>query len=492
VKRLAPILLLLVLAAGARAEETAASAADKLRAAAPGQARLDAAKALAALGPAQAGALAERLKAPRAGSTDEARRAVLKQIGADVPDASGTFRPPPRQKGEDKPQGELDWLAALAPLAADDPAVVDSVEIVGLLRALAATRDVAAARVILEFAFTPEGTAFRDECGRVLRGMSPHSIPALLRATQDKKASGGSFARYASYQLDRLEKNRPTYALAAASDDALEIAMLDAIREVRHPDAVTAVLDRTNSPTLSVRKAAREAWLAYVTGPPPPPAPKAKRKLAGNKLSDEAMPLYLTYREFADQELRRVLTEKTGAAPDARLTPEQMTTKLWELYDTERAAVWDTEMKAAADLSAKNDHAGAVARYDAILMQDPTYARRGLMVPAYLALGKQQAEAKDWDHAVLTFHKAFSIDPAGEHAKEAESSLFYARAARAKQHGTGSADDLARARKLGAADDSLADAVEGTQRWMLWAGGAAAALALALIALALVVRRQAR
>jgi hypothetical protein len=488
VKRLAPTLLVLLFAAGARADDSVAKAADALRAAAPGQARLDAAKALVDLGPGHTADLVQRLGAPRAGSTDEARRAVLKGIGADVPAADGTFKAPPRVKGE-KQKGELDWLAALAPLPADDPAVVDALEVVGLLRALAKAKDITAARAVLDYAFTPDGTAFRDECGRQIRAMSPHSIPALLRASQDKKAAGGSFARYAAYQLDRMEKNRPAYALAAAPDDALEIAMLDAIREVRHPDAVTAVLDRTNSPTLSVRKAAREAWLAYVTGPPPPPAPKAKRKMAGNKLSDEALPLYLTYREFADQELRRVLTEKTGAAPDARLTPEQMTTKLWELYDAERAAVWDPQMKAAADLLAKGDSAGAVAAYDAILMQDPTYARRATMVPAYLALGKQQAEAKDWDKAVLTYHKAYSIDPAGEKAKEAESSLFYARAARAKAHGESSADDLARARQIGAADDSLADAVEGSRKWMLWAGLGAAALALALGALALGRRR---
>jgi hypothetical protein len=488
VTRLAIFLLALTLPTLARADEVS-RAADAVRAAAPGQPRLDAAKALAALDPSHHEALALRLRAAHAGSTVEARRAVLQQIGAEVPTADGTFKAPPRAKGEGAAK-ELDWLAALAPLPAD-PAVVDAVEIVALIRALSATNDVIAARAILEYAFTPEGTLFRDECGRYVRKMSPYSIPALLRASQEKKVAAGSYARYASYQLDRLEKNRPAYALSAAPDDALEIAMLDAIREVRHPDAVTAVLERTNSGAPAVRKAAREAWLAYVTGPPPPPAPKAKRKLAGNKLSDEALPLYLTYREFADQELRRVLTEKTGAAPDARLDVEQMTTKLWELYDAERTAVWDGDMKAAADLAAKGDHAGAVAKYDAILMQDPTYARRAQMVPTYLALGKQQAEAKEWDKAVLTYHKAYSIDPAGPSAKDAEGSLYYARAARAKAQGKASPDDLARAERIGEGDDAVIRGAKGKQPWLLWAGVGAAALALALIALAL-GRRAAR
>jgi hypothetical protein len=235
-------------------------------------ARLAAAHAVVALGPSAQAGLTGQLTHPR-GSTDAERRAVLRGIGAVMPDKSGVFSQPPRPpKGGPPP--EPDGLVELARLEGQDPALVESIETVVLIRALAATRTVAGAAAILDFAFSADGMAFRDECGRNLRAMSPYSLPALLRASAEKQKHKGSWARYASYQLDRLDKSRPSYALAAARAGDLEVAMLQAIGDVRHPDAVAAVLERCDSPSHAVRKAAREAWMALsVTRSPSPSRP---------------------------------------------------------------------------------------------------------------------------------------------------------------------------------------------------------------------------
>jgi len=49
--------------------------------------------------------------------------------------------------------------------------------------------------------------------------------------------------------------------------------------------------------------------MEYITGPPPPPAPVAKLNLPGGKKTKKAKPLWLTYRELADNELRKAANE---------------------------------------------------------------------------------------------------------------------------------------------------------------------------------------
>ncbi|HKA91920.1 MAG TPA: hypothetical protein VKE22_29860 [Haliangiales bacterium] len=427
-------------------------------------------------------ALAAKLKQRTA--TDAELRAVLARFGAEVPNDKGLFVQPPRP--DPKKKADPDWLAELGKLSEGEPGRTDAIAIVAALRALASAGTEPAADALLDFAFAPEGLVFRDECGRQLRAMSPHSLPTLLRASMDKRRDKGGYSRYAMYQLDRLGKNRPAYALAAAPDDEWEARMLDAVRDVKHPDAVTAVLDRIDAPSARVRKAAREAWLAYVTGPAPPPAPKAKRKLPGGKLSDKELPLYLTYREFAENELRRVLQQQTGTAPSAKLDAAAMTQLLFDLYDRRRADRWDDTMLKARELLGQKKVAEAVAIYDKVLVTDPTYAKRADMVAGYLERGRALKAEFKLDDAIATFHKAWSIDPDGARAKEAEAELFAARAARERTAGRSGAEDMARAV---AADPAVAGA-GSPRRWMLMAGIGVGAAGLFLAVLGLARRRR--
>ena len=143
--------------------------------------------------------------------------------------------------------------------------------------------------------------------GATSRKMEPTSIPALTRESQGKDADR---KRYGTWQLERLDRQEPGKALdAALGDEALTIAILDVFRATHHREAVHAVWKRVAADSPRVRAAARAAWMDYVTGPPPPPAPTAKLNLPGGKLTKKPKPLWLTYRELADNELRKAANE---------------------------------------------------------------------------------------------------------------------------------------------------------------------------------------
>lgn len=448
-------------------------------------------------------ALIARLKAPMK-STDEARRGVLAKIGAEVPRTDGSFAQPPRPTKDVVPK-DKDWLAELSALpdegtgVAPDQATVDVKEIVTVIRALAASQETRAADAIYDFAFAPDGIAFRDECGRYLRKMSPYSLATLLRASQvdNQKKVRPAYARYASYQLDRLDKARPAAVLSSAPNDAVEVEMLHAIRDGKHPDGVQPVLERCDSNTTAIRKAARDAWMAYVTGPPPPPAPKKKRKLPGGKMSDEELPLWLTYRELAVQELNaRLIAE--GLEIPKKAKAEKLTQILFEFYDKRRAGMWDADMAEAATLAGQSKWPEVAARYDRILAADPLYVRRHEMAPAYLELGKLRKAEGAWGAAADAFDRALSVDPGGAHAAQADAEMHFARAQLATEQGHAAAADDELARALvsdpdheGAKTAAAARPAPARRTWLLFAGLGTGVAALALLGFALLQRRKA-
>src|SRR5690349_7705605 len=92
-------LVLLMLVAQAAADEPVdlAKRLEALAAAAPGEPRLAAAKAVIAAGPTAIPALVAALKEKRA-STPDQLRGLLRGIRAEVPNTKGTFEQPPRPK----------------------------------------------------------------------------------------------------------------------------------------------------------------------------------------------------------------------------------------------------------------------------------------------------------------------------------------------------------------------------------------------------------
>jgi hypothetical protein len=449
-----------------------------------------------------------------------ARREVLTQIRAAVPDKAGKFSQPARQTGkEQKADDEIDWQAALLALA-PDPAG-DSAGAIGeviaddaAIRALAATRDIRAAQVIFDTAFAAETMIYRDECGRYLRRMEPASIPAL---TQQASAKDYDRKRYATWQLERLDRQEPGKALdAALGDEALTIAILDAFRVTHHREAVHAVWRRVDADAPRVRAAARAAWSAYVTGPAPPPAPLAKLSLPGGKKTKKPKPLWLTYRELADNELRKAANEllhedypledptledeeddHPRRSKTVKVDLEDLTRRLWAYYDAERAKQEAVQWAAAKQKLSSGDTAGAAAMADRMLAANPELGDRGdraAMAQLYLARGKQLEAAQQWAEAAAAYSKAHGLDPEGSAANDALAAHHFALGKALAQQGKDGGPDFRRAVALkpdyAPARTAAREVARSAQpMWMLYAAGVAAALAMALFAAAVVRRR---
>jgi hypothetical protein len=432
-------------------------------------------------------ALAAPLHRERA-STEAARRAILVDLGAEVPDAQGRFETPKRDPEEKDPESELHWLAELTERAPPGAAKDDLVTDVETLRALAATRRPAAAALLLEFAFSPAGLIYRDECGRSLRQMTPYALPALIRETQGDSKSAR--ARYARYQLERLDRENPAKAFADAPDEDLAVAILTAYGDVHHPDAIFLLLEAIDDPSPRIRAVARTAWLGYVTGEPPPPAPRQRLVLPGGRLTHEPQPLWLTYREHATIELARALEAVTGEKPARRASLAAQSEQLFAFYDGRRDAARAARFTAAAALAEAERFAEAAAEYDAILVEDAEFAQRAAMAPGYVGLARGLQKQKRWDDAQVAYAKARGVAPDGPLAREAGAGHTYARA-RVVAAGGGDpradlertlalAPDHAGARKLLAgADPDVVD--EARPRWMLYGGAGGASLALFLL-----------
>jgi hypothetical protein len=465
-------------------------------------------------------AIANYLARTHATSTAE-RRKILDAIKASVPDKSGRFSQPQRMKESDEKADEaFDWLAhlvdldvatipagktpedlpkALAEVIADDVAI----------RALAHSKDFHAAQLIFDASFDAETTIYRDECGRYLRKMEPLSIPALTREAQGKSFDR---ARYASYQLERLDRQEPLHALNAATDnEALTIAVLDVFRTTKHREAVHAVWTKVDDPSPRVREAARAAWLAYVTGDPPPPAPRRKLQLPGGKLTKVPKPLWLTYRELADNELRKAANELLHedyplddptlddierAKKTVKVDIEDLTKRLFAYYDGERtkkeAAEWTTA-KAKADAG---DLASATTLLDQQLAKNPERSEHVAMAKIYFTWARQLDDKQQWDAAAAAYSKAHGLDPKGANANDALAGHHYALGKALEAQGKDGGAEYRQAVALKpdyaqAKTAAAAAAPSDRPAWMLYAAAGAGGLALLLFGTAMLLRRRA-
>jgi hypothetical protein len=439
-------------------------------------------------------ALAAALARPRTATVDE-RRAVLRAIRASVPDASGKFETPKRQKADQvRADDDFDWLAELTAVDAALPGRGEVLADVALLRALATQRTRAAAAAIVDAAFAPDTMIYRDECGRRLRAMAPQSLPALTVASQSDEAPR---ARYANYQLERLDRQEPGKAMAAtATDEELRIALLRAFGSSHHREAVATVLRYTDAPAPRVRAAARAAWLDYVTGPPPKPARTKRLQLPGGKLADKATPLWLTYRELAAIELKRTAENVLGSTftdgPEPNL--ETLSKELFAHYDGLRARADDATFAAAKAKVDAGDLPAAIAEFDRLLATTGQIPHPTEAAAYYLQFAQRLERDAAWDQAATAYGKALGIDPKGSHAVDAEAGREYALGKALETAGKdGSANfrravalkpDYAPARAAAAKDG------QATKPWLLWAAAAGATFALGFLIAGLRRRRE--
>jgi hypothetical protein len=415
-------------------------------------------------------------------SSDADRRAVLGAIGAELPDDQGKFRAPDRQTATDEATNDkFDWLAKVSALDGNTPGVADVIADIAAIRALAAAHEPGGATAILDFAFTPDGVAYRDECGRYLRRMAPWSLPALIVGSE--KVGDLSKSRYANYQLERLDRQNPRKALADAPNEQLKVQVLDAFRTSLNREAVFVVLETVDDISPAVRKAARAAWMEYVAGRPPKPAPKEKLQLPGGKLTDKEMPLWLDSRELAGIALRRQLEALTKTKPDGRAKLSDLSKQLFDFYDQRRAAAMGVELDNAKQLDASGKHAEAAAICDRILVQVPELGRRAETAPIYNAHGEALAKDAKWQQAAAAFGKAAALAGEGELGAAALARHHEARGKVAEAKGESGAAEFAMAKEADA--DAEAQAAGpgggGKRRGLLWAGIAIALGGLALL-----------
>jgi hypothetical protein len=493
-------------------------------------------------------AIAEWLARPH--QTDVAeRRKILALIGAAVPDSKGTFSTPARQSAKDrKADDDLDWMKALLALdptlpeppagsgsgsatgrgsasragsgsgagsgsASPPPTPAGLGEVIGdvaAIRALANTKDMRAAQLVFDAAFGADTMIYRDECGRFIRRMEPFCIPALTR-----QAQRGDYdrRRYATFQLERLDRQDPLKALAVSSgNEALMIAVLEVFRETKLREAVHAVWTKVDDDSPRVRAAARTAWLAYITGPAPPLAPKKKLMLPGGKLTKKEKPLWLTYRELADTELRRnaneLLHEDYSLEDDTQLDDKEVyrkiekidlqdvTRRLFEFFDSERTKKESGQWLAAKAKADAGDLATATTMLDRLIATNPDRAERADMARVYAEWGKQLEGKHAWPDAAAAFSKAHGLDPKGAAATERLAAHHFALGKTLESQGKDGGADFRRAGALkpdyapAKATVAVGDPV-GRPTWMLYAAGFALAVAAALFAMVMLKRRTA-
>ncbi|HEY2748924.1 MAG TPA: hypothetical protein VGL86_30090 [Polyangia bacterium] len=430
--------------------------------------------------------------------------AALKTVDLDAAaqlDADKSIPPPWVPPGTKKPKPAPPPVVTTPPppppsRAEMEAARAEAIETVTLMRAIAATRRLDAVDPIFKLAFQYDGV-FRDECGRAIRSMDSYAVPRLIELVHEPNAGKVNLAkqrRYAAYQLDRMDRQRPQKAISTAPDDRVRAEIVHAYGDTRALDAVEAILGQVDSPSHRVRREARWAWLRYVTGKAPPPAPKRKRKLPGGKEEAEEKPDYLTYREIATLALGKELAAINNAPPDPNATAKEMTDELFDYYDKKRAAEWDGAFAAAKTKEERGDLRGATDDYGWILAHDPNYARRAEMAHAFARYADSVKDQGEVPRALGLWRQAIDLAPDGPDARYAGARVALYDALEALRAGHADVAGFERALAL---DPSLGEAhagltrarwLQARRRWIVIGGELAAALVLA-IALFILWRR---
>ncbi|MCP4446182.1 MAG: hypothetical protein GY811_12675 [Myxococcales bacterium] len=438
---------------------------------------------LAALRPTPVAALKKYLGRTRSSSI-AARRAILLASGAEVPDDSGRFKTPKRQTAKEKKRKDtFDWLPAIAkrPTRAG---LGEAIGDVAAIRALAASTNPEAATVLLDFSFSDEGLIYRDECGRYLRKMSPYSLPALIHGSQNPKDR--SMSRYSRYQLERLDRQDAHKAIASALTEELKIAIITAFADSQYREAVFAVLDNVDHVAPRVRAATRAAWTEFISGKEPPKPPERELELPNGKKSDDVEPLWLDHRALAKTAIRARLKELTGEKMPKAASLEALTEKLFSFYDDRRSKATNTDFEAGLTLATAGKSDKAIAIFDRILAQYPTFSRRSEMLPAYMSVAKKLESGKNWKSAAVAYGKASAIAPDDKAARDALQKHHLARASAARAAGEDNSDQIAMAEEVHTQDPKK----EPSKKLTLFGGLAALAASFILLLLGLALRRR--
>jgi hypothetical protein len=297
--------------------------------------------------------------------------------------------------------------------------------------------------------------------------MGSYGIPGLIRIYNNRTRANFKMRRYASYQLDRMDRLRPTKAIATAPDDVVRADIIHAYGEVLALDAVEAVLEQVGARSHRVRREARWAWLRYVDGPPPPPAPKRKRKLPGGKEETEEKEDYLNYREMATLALQRTYQQLWNTEADPKLSAKELTDTLFQYYDRQDEEQFEQLFDSAKAHEQKGEIAKAVDEFGWILANQPDHPRRAEMSEVFCRYGEEMASrgerAGSWDDVARGLgwmRQAMALHPARPDAQKVWALIHLLDGKLAQQKGADGRSDFALAV---AADPTLLAARQALQ-----------------------------
>lgn len=334
---------------------------------------------------------------------------VLATIGGDVPNRYGTFDLHWKKAHGYSVKLSEDWyedLLALEPGRVSkglQPVLRETLLTCALLQAAPRIAEAAPNQVeeivdtLLTTAYVHEGT-FRDEVGRSIDALGDSAVPWLMQhSVMPDNAKEGSIeerrASYAAYCLDRMDRLHPQRAIDAVADDRrLLAAVLRNYALTRDGDAAPYLLAWIDSDAPGVRRAAREGFEAYVTGPLPKLRRKAIRLFGGRTTEKVAE---LGYREQARLAIRDVLAKQAPdlLEPECRLflpghvvdeTCERQPERLFRAWvarlDERRASRRDALITTAL---AQTDHEVGAAMLDALLSDGSQPTDPSLLAPYY-------------------------------------------------------------------------------------------------------------
>jgi tetratricopeptide (TPR) repeat protein len=238
-----------------------------------------------------------------------------------------------------------------------------------------------------------------------------------------------------------------------------------------------------------------------------------KLQMAGGKLTKKEKPLWLTYRELADNELRKNSNELLGTdypivdptlddsdANDNRpkkvekIDLSKVTQELFDYFDKQRA---DAEAKQWAEADAKSksgDLATATMLLDRLLAANPDHGSKAQMAQVYFTYGKELEAKQKWAEAAAAYSKAHGLAPSGPNAVQALAAHHFTLGKSLEAAGKDGGPDFRKAVSLrpdyAPAKEAAVRASGGSRPvWMLYAAVCAAILALGLFAAGMARRR---
>lgn len=332
----------------------------------------------------------------------------------------------PRTRRGEEPDDLLEVLV-VADRSREREAIDASLEIVALIRALAATRTLEATTALIDFSLRERGT-FSREVGRSLRSMGDSAIPGLLRARQHENRPTRVWC---ARLLEEMGRSLPAQTVQQTDNELLGQILL-AYAAVHDPDAMRVLVSFTGSERTAVREAAR----------------------AGLR----------EYGQNALWALRSAYENHTGEEPPTAWGWERTSRELYARYDAARLEEPNRLFDEAMRHAKAGETQPMLAKFRQALARQPSFPRRGEMVEPLLEHADDLQEDGREQDALRVCQLALRLDPAGPKASALRARIAYLEGRRALAAGVPDEGLFAEAVRLDPDLDAAQDELDRLQR----------------------------